>query len=204
VSFDEHTPPEKPFIMSDDSDVTYDANGKVGNKKVQSEQPEVNPLQEQLTAANEKINELQDKYLRTHAEIENVRRRAKIDVENAHKFGVDKFAKELLLVVDSLSQGLNSTDDADAKSTPLYEGMRLTHKLLLDVFAKFNIEQIDPIDEKFNPAKHEALSAQPTDAKEPNTIISVIQPGFSLNGRTLRPARVIVAKEMPSPNPAAD
>lgn len=148
---------------------------------------------ELLEEARRKAAENWDLFLRTRADADNIRRRATIDVENAHKYGVERLARELLAVVDSLDHGLASAS-AGADSNALKEGMELTHKLLLDILTKFGILPINPVNEAFDPMKHEALTAQVNNDVEPNTILTVVQKGFTLQDRVLRPARVIVSK----------
>lgn len=145
-----------------------------------------------LEEAKNKAEENWNLYLRTRADIENIRRRAQIDVENAHKYSIERFAKEMLAVIDSLEQGLQVADSV--KDEAYHQGMELTLKLCLDTFEKFNILAINPVGEPFDPTKHEALSAQVSNDMEPNRVISVIQKGFILNDRVLRPARVIVSR----------
>lgn len=157
-------------------------------------------LQKQLEAAQIELAQANDKLLRMMADSENTRRRASIDVENAHKYGVEKLARELLTVVDSLEHGLNAFSEPDnTQIVHLREGMQLTHKLLLDTLEKFKIKQINPQGETFDPKQHEALTVQPTDELEPNKILTVVQKGFTIHDRILRPARVVVTKE-PSDN----
>ena len=133
--------------------------------------------------------------LRSLAEAENIRRRASLDVENAHKYSIEKIARELLNVVDSLESGLGTITEPDQTQLQhLREGMQLTHKLLLDILEQFQIKQINPIGEPFDPKKHEALTTQPTEELEPNMVVVVVQRGYSIHDRILRPARVIVSK----------
>lgn len=148
-------------------------------------------LADLLEEARRKAAENWDLFLRTRADADNIRRRATIDVENAHKYGVERFARELLAVVDSLDHGLASVG-ADANA--LKEGMELTYKLLLDILTKFGIQVINPLNEPFDPTKHEALTAQAKNDVNPNTVLTVVQKGFTLQDRVLRPARVIVSK----------
>ncbi|HXH55317.1 MAG TPA: nucleotide exchange factor GrpE [Gammaproteobacteria bacterium] len=148
-------------------------------------------LSDLLEEARRKAAENWDLFLRTRADTDNIRRRATIDVENAHKYGVEKLARELLAVVDSLDHGLAA---ADAGGHTLKEGMELTYKLLLDTLTKFGILAINPVNEPFDPMKHEALTAQIKNDVEPNTVLIVVQKGFTLQDRLLRPARVIVSK----------
>jgi molecular chaperone GrpE len=136
----------------------------------------------------------EDARLRGLAEIENMRRRTQLDIENAHKYSIERLSRELLSVIDSLEQALavESSDDA------LKQGIQLTLKLLLDSLDKFGIQQVNPLGETFNPAQHEAISMQPTEnAEEANTVLLVAQKGFTLKDRILRPARVVVASAAP-------
>ncbi len=130
-------------------------------------------------------------YGRAKAEMDNLRRRSVKDVENAHKFGIEKFVNELLPVLDSMGLGL-ATEDASAES--LREGMELTMNMLVKMMEKLGIEEIDPLNEKFDPEKHQAMTMQPNADVEPNTVIAVMQKGYSLNERLIRPAMVMVSK----------
>ena len=134
-----------------------------------------------------------DRYLRAAAELENVRKRASRDVENARKFALERFGKELLTVRDTLEMGLAAADSASVES--LLEGKTATLKLLASVMQQFGIEEVDPAGEPFDPDFHEAISMQPSDDVEPGSVVQVVQKGYSLNGRLLRPAMVIVAAE---------
>lgn len=134
-----------------------------------------------------------EKYLRAAAELENVRKRAARDVDNARKFALDRFASELLTVRDSLEMGLAAGDDADVES--LRQGKEATLKLLAAVMERFGIEELDPLGEPFDPAVHEAMTVQPSDAMEPGSVLTVFQKGYALNGRLLRPARVVVVAD---------
>lgn len=143
-------------------------------------------LQEQLNAAN-------DQLLRTQAEIQNIRRRAERDVENAHKYGLEKFANQLLPVVDNLQRALDAIDGDKDSQKAIYEGIDLTLKNFLDVLAQFKIEAIDPSGEPFDADYHQAVSMVPNPDVEPNTVIEVFQKGYKLNGRLMRPAMVVVS-----------
>lgn len=148
-------------------------------------------LIERLNSAEKKAEENWDLLLRTKAEMENLKRRTQIDLENAHKYGIEKFVSELLPVMDSMELGL-AAEEASAES--LREGMSITLNMVKQMFEKFNIKMIDPANEKFNPELHQAMSAQPTDEVEPNTVIAVMQKGYLLNERLVRPAMVMVSK----------
>ncbi len=156
-------------------------------------------LQLSLEEANRKASENWDLFLRARAEGDNIRRRAVLDVEGAHKYGIEKFARELLGVVDSLEQGLTMTAtlglEQEGTVQSLREGTELTHKLLLSLLEKFGIKALDPTGQAFDPEKQEALSTQPDASVEPNQVLMVIQKGYSLQDRLLRPARVIVSRK---------
>ena len=149
-------------------------------------------LAAELEAAVLKAEQHREQYLRAAAELENVRRRAERDLENAHKYGIDRFANELLGVKDSLDLGLQAADEnADAAS--LKEGLELTAKILDQALAKFGIEVIDPAGQPFDPEFHEAMAVQPSGQVAPDTVLTVVQKGYRIHGRLLRPAMVIVA-----------
>lgn len=148
---------------------------------------------DELHALQAKADENWDKYLRTAAEMENVRKRAARDVEKAHKFALERFASELLTVCDSLEMALATEDDISVES--MKEGSEATLKLLRSVLTRFDVEELDPHGEPFDPAVHEAMTMQPSAEAEPGTVLTVFQKGYALNGRLLRPARVVVASE---------
>ena len=134
--------------------------------------------------------------LRVQAEMQNLRRRTEQDVERAHKYGQEKFSAELLLVMDNLERALDSASQQDDEAVKaICDGVNLTLKSFMDCFAKFNIEVIDPIGEPFDPQLHQAMSIQENPEAEPNTVIAVMQKGYTLHGRVLRPAMVMVSKE---------
>jgi len=149
--------------------------------------------EEALAALQAKADENWDRYLRAVAELDNVRKRAARDVENAHKFALERFSKELLAVRDTLEMGLASVEGASIES--LIEGKEATLKLLTTVLQQFGIEEVDPAGEPFDPELHEAISMQPSETAEPGSVLTVVQKGYTLNGRLLRPAMVIVAAE---------
>ncbi len=134
-----------------------------------------------------------DKYLRAAAELENVRKRATRDVENAHKFALERFCSELLAVKDSLEMGLAAADKADAQS--LLEGKKATLKLLTATMERFGVVELNPEGVPFDPQEHEAMTMQPSADVEPGSVLTVFQKGYALNGRLLRPARVVVASD---------
>ena len=143
-----------------------------------------------------RVDENWDRYVRAAAELDNVRKRAQRDVENAHRFALESFSKELLAVVDSLEMGLEATEAAEAAA--LREGSEATCKLLKSTMERFGVTEVDPEGEPFDPHYHEAISMMPSAESEPGSVLTVIQKGYTLNGRLLRPARVIVAAEPPA------
>lgn len=151
---------------------------------------------EQLLAETKKEAEQHwDSLLRLQAEMENLRRRTRLDVESAHKYGVEKLINALIPVADSLELGLDAANKPEASLDSIREGVDMTFKLLLDVLADFNVERIDPAGEKFDPQLHEAMTMLPSPQHEPNTVMEVFQKGYALNSRLIRPARVIVSKD---------
>jgi len=151
-------------------------------------------LETELEQARAEAAEHQDALLRARAEMENLRKRAARDVENAHKFGLERFMRELLAVKDSIELGLNAADDAEVDAEKLREGLELTLKLFDTATGKFGLEVINPQGEKFDPEYHQAMSTQEVAGKAPDTVVTVVQKGYLLNGRLLRPAMVIVAR----------
>jgi len=146
-----------------------------------------------LTDARSKADEHWNQCLRLQAEIENLRKRAERDLANAHKFALEKFASELLPVRDSLEMGLLAVgDNADVEK--LKEGSELTLKMLTNAMEKYNIKEINPLNEGFNPEYHEAMSVQEREDVAPNTVVTVVQKGYLLNDRLIRPAMVIVSR----------
>ena len=148
---------------------------------------------EQLTTdlANAK-----DQVLRTHAEMQNLRRRMERDVENAHKYALEKFVGELLPVVDNLERSIQAMADVDGDFKAVSDGIELTLKSFQDVLARFKGEAVDPGGEAFNPDLHQAMSMLEVPDAKPNTVIDVFQKGYTLNGRLIRPAMVVVAKSV--------
>jgi molecular chaperone GrpE len=147
-------------------------------------------MQAALAAAEARALESRDMYMRALAEIDNVRKRAARDVEQAHKYAVDRFANDLVGVKDSLELGLL----AAASPETLLAGTEATLKLLSKAFEKAGVIELDPLGEPFNPELHEAMAMQPSAEHVPDSVMQVVQKGYQLNGRLLRPARVIVAR----------
>ncbi|MFT3905259.1 MAG: nucleotide exchange factor GrpE [Steroidobacteraceae bacterium] len=152
----------------------------------------IEQLTAQLVAAQAEAGQAREQQLRALAELDNVRKRAQREVENAHRFALERFAGELLAVRDSLELAVaNSGQNADPAS--LLEGQQATLRLLEKAFDKYEIRKLEPLGAPFDPALHEAMLMQPSAEAAPNTVLQVVQAGYQLNGRLLRPARVIVA-----------
>jgi molecular chaperone GrpE len=147
-----------------------------------------------LEDARTKADEHWNQCLRTEAELENLRKRSARELENAHKFALEKFLTELLPIRDSMELGLAAADGENIDPASLKEGIELTLKMLASAMDKYQIVQLDPEGEKFDPELHQAMSMQETDDVEPNTVLNVVQKGYTLNGRLVRPAMVVVSK----------
>ena len=155
---------------------------------------EIGALKAQLAEAEGKAAEHWDRVLRLQAEMENQRKRAQNDVSKARKFGLEGFVGDLLPVKDSLEMGLSAAQSEDADLQALVEGAELTLKMLGQVFEKNNVLEVNPVDEKFDPEYHQAMSMQEIEGKAANTVAVVMQKGYTLNDRLVRPALVMVAK----------
>lgn len=154
--------------------------------------PDVAGLEQQLAEARAKADEHYALYVRALAELDNVRKRAAKDLEHAHRYGVERFAQELLPVLDGFELAQANARTADVKS--LLEGQAATLRLLLKAFEKAGITELDPTGQRFNPEQHEAMVAQPSADMPPDSVLQTVQKGYVLNGRVLRPARVIVSR----------
>lgn len=176
---------------------TVDVEEQVEAAGEQSEGTSQDSLAAELAAAQEEIAALKDQMLRVQAEAQNVRRRAELDVEKAHKFGQEKLSLELLTVLDNLERALAATPEDEATKA-LRDGVLLTQQGFISTLNKFNVEPIDPQGEVFNPELHQAMAMQENKDFPPNTVMAVMQKGYSLNGRLLRPAMVMVSKGAPS------
>ena len=149
-----------------------------------------------LAEAELVAQQAKDDLLRVQAEMQNLRRRTEQDVEKAHKYGQERFSTELLIVMDNLERALVSASQyEDDTVKAIYDGVNLTLKSFTDCFTKFNISVVDPIGEPFDPQLHQAMSIQESPEAEPNTVIAVMQKGYTLHGRVIRPAMVMVSKE---------
>jgi molecular chaperone GrpE len=155
------------------------------------EHPSYIELQNKLTEAEEKAAQNWDRCLRLQAENENTLRRVERDVANAHKYGLEKLVNELLPVIDNLERSLHASNNAE---DPVLQGVDMTLKMFNSALEKFGVIAIDPENQPFNPEWHQAVSTQPDDSVKPGTVLKVLQKGYQLNGRLVRPALVIVSK----------
>ncbi|MCA0402307.1 MAG: nucleotide exchange factor GrpE [Proteobacteria bacterium] len=162
------------------------------NNEAALDHPSYAALEEKLTLMEQKAHENWEKAVRAMAEADNARRRATLDIEKAHKFGLEKLINSFLPVVDSLEQAIELSKNDENSS--MREGLLLTLKLFLDALEKLDVVQLNPEGEAFNPQEHEAMSMQEVAGVAPNTVIAVFQKGYKLNDRVIRPARVIVTK----------
>lgn len=162
-----------------------------------SDQPvsELDQLREQLEAAEANVGMARDELLRVQAEMQNLRRRTEQDIEKAHKYGQEKFSVELLAVMDNLERSAAAAEASEDEAVKaIKEGVELTLKGFADCFKRFNIDAVDPMGEPFDPQLHQAMSIQESPDAEPNTVIAVMQKGYTLHGRVIRPAMVMVSK----------
>ena len=154
----------------------------------------VESVHAELEAALARVDEQQADVLRAQAEVQNIRRRSEQDVAKAHKFGQEKLMTEVVSLLDNLGRAIDAAGAEGASLAVLLEGVEMSQKMLLGGLTKFNVEQLDPHGEPFNPAVHEAMTALPNPDLEPNTVMEVFQKGYTLNGRLVRPAMVVVSK----------
>lgn len=155
---------------------------------------ELEALRRELEKAQAQAQENWDKFLRAQAEMENLRKRAARDLENAQRYALERFVSDLLSVRDSLELGVQAAEGDEVDAQKIKEGTELTLRMLVQVMEKYNIKCIDPKGEKFNPDLHQAMSTQESREVEPNTVLTVMQKGYTLNERLLRPAMVVVSK----------
>ena len=169
-------------------DEKLQAEEEIDQPELPEEQPE-----NQIEELQQKLSTLGEQLLREQAEMQNVRRRAQRDIESAHKYALEKFASELLSVVDNLERAIEAIDAEDEAQKAVAEGLELTLKTFIDVLAKYNVEAVDPEGQPFDAELHQAVSTVPNNDVEPNTVINVFQKGYTLNSRLIRPAMVVVS-----------
>lgn len=178
--------------------LSEDASETPNSESLPPEVIEVSSMEElvrQLAETSLKAQDNWDRLVRAQAEMDNFKRRTEKELQNAHKYALEKFARELLTVMDSLELGIQASTSSQPDVEKLREGMELTLKQLGAAFEKFGIAVIDPMGEKFNPDLHQAMAAYPVENTEPNTVVKVFQKGYSLNDRLLRPAMVVIAQQ---------
>lgn len=181
-------------IVGDASESTFEESAQEMETDSGMAQSSAEDLSKLLEQAQAKAEEHYDQMMRAHAELENLKRRHERDLENAHKYALDRFVAELLGVWDSLELGHSAAQDEAADVHKLREGTELTLKMLGDAMGKFGVKQIDPLNQPFNPELHQAMSMQPRADVPPNTVVTVVQKGYTLNGRLVRPAMVMVSQ----------
>jgi molecular chaperone GrpE len=198
---DEKSPVDED-VMKDTTDASENQD-ETSQDEVTAEDAELN--EENGTEANQlddgdsasletQVEELKEALVRSQADMQNVRRRAERDVENAHKYAVEKFVKDLLAVLDSMDRALELAETTEGFDAAMLEGTQMTHKLLLDTAAKHGVELINPVGEVFNPQEHQAMSMVESADHEANTVMAVMQKGYKLEGRVIRAAMVMVTK----------
>jgi molecular chaperone GrpE len=183
-------------MAGDQQEQQHDVQDQAGANEQGAAPAEMDDLaervQEAVTAA---LAEQRDMVLRAQAEIQNMRRRCEADVEKAHKFALEKFSAELLTVVDNLERALNAVGERNGEQVnALAEGVELTLKSFLEILNKFNVQQVNPVGEPFDPQVHQAITTIVNPNVEPNTVLEVMQKGYTLHGRVIRPAMVVVSK----------
>jgi len=171
--------------------------------QISPEQQKINELELSLAAAKSTVTDQKDSVIRAKAEVDNIRRRSAQDVEKARKFALEKFASELLPVVDNLERAIASVNVEDENQKGLAEGVDLTLQSMMSALDKFGVKVVDPQDQPFNPEFHQAMSMQEVEGVAPNTVLAVMQKGYELNGRLVRPAMVMVSKAAPAVDTSA-
>ncbi|EOW9421496.1 nucleotide exchange factor GrpE [Vibrio cholerae] len=177
-------------VVGTDADIDWNQAAD----EIDEKEAKIAQLEAALLVSEERVKEQQDSVLRARAEVENMRRRSEQEVDKARKFALSRFAEELLPVIDNLERAIQAVDGEVEAIKPLLEGVELTHKTFVDTIAKFGLKEINPHGEAFNPEFHQAMSIQESAEHEPNTVMFVMQKGYELNGRVLRPAMVMVSK----------
>lgn len=176
-------------VVGTNADIDWNEQVEVDEKESQIAQ-----LEAALLSSEAKIQEQKDSVLRAKAEVENMRRRSEQEIDKARKYALSRFAEELLPVLDNLERTIQAADAENEVVKPLVEGVELTHKTFIGVVEKFGLKEINPEGETFNPELHQAMSIQESPDHEPNTVMFVMQKGYELNGRVIRPAMVMVSK----------
>jgi molecular chaperone GrpE len=176
-------------VVGSDADVEWNEESEQDIQEAKIAQ-----LEAALLSSEAKVKEQQDSVLRAKADVENMRRRTEQEIDKARKYALNKFAEELLPVIDNLERAIAAADAENEAVKPIVEGVEMTHKTFVDVVAKFGLKEINPEGEAFNPEQHQAMSIQESADHAPNTVMFVMQKGYELNGRVIRPAMVMVSK----------
>lgn len=176
-------------VIGDEGDIEWNVEDVI-----EIEESKVAQLEAALLQTESRLKEQQDAVLRAKAEVENMRRRTEQEMSKARKFAINKFAEELLPVIDNLERAIQAADIEHEVVKPIVEGIEMTHKSFLDVVSKNGLTEINPVGEAFNPELHNAVSLVESDEHDSNTVTVVLQKGYELNGRVIRPAMVMVSK----------
>lgn len=182
---------EEPSVTDEQ---TVQPEAEIESANAEAEGEELMALRSALEQAEAKASENWDRCLRMQADMENTRKRLQQEVDNARKFGQKSLIEELLPIIDSMEMGVSAANAEGAEIDKIREGYELTNKMLGQLLNKFNVVAVDPTGEKFDPEKHQAMSMQEGTGAEPNTVVAVMQKGYTLNERLIRPALVMVAK----------
>ena len=194
VPEDETKPESEQEAQAEPREITESEEQAEAAEDSKDSEKEADPVDE-LQQALEEVEKYKDLALRAEAEMQNLQRRTARDVENAHKFALEKFLQNLLPIVDSLEKAIEAAEQAaESEDDPMLEGVRLCNKLLLDLLGREGIETIDPVGEPFDPNEHQAISTVENPEMEPNSVFAVVQKGYRLNGRLVRAAMVMVTK----------
>lgn len=194
---DEELKPEAVEVEAEavgtDADIDWNQDAQEG-EVLDEQEAKIAQLEAALLSTEQRLKDQQDSVLRAKAEVENMRRRSEQEIDKARKFALNRFAEELLPVIDNLERAIQAADMENEAIKPVIEGVELTHKTFIGVIEKFGLKEINPEGEAFNPEFHQAMSIQESPDHESNTVMFVMQKGYELNGRVVRPAMVMVAK----------
>jgi molecular chaperone GrpE len=178
-------------VVGSDADIDWNESDTLD---LDEQQDKIAQLEAALLASEAKVKDQHESVLRAKAEVENMRRRSEQEIDKARKYALGRFSEELLPVIDNLERAIQAADGENEVVKPVLEGIELTHKTFVDTLAKFGMTVINPEGEVFNPEFHQAMSIQESPDHEPNTVMFVMQKGYELNGRVIRPAMVMVSK----------
>lgn len=191
-------------VETDVEETSAEAEATESTTETENEEISIEALQAKLEEANAKADENWDQLVRSRAEMENIRRRSERELSNAHKYALERFAQELLPVIDSMEMGVAAATDENADVTKLREGTEMTLKMFEAAIEKFGIKGVHPKGEAFNPDHHQAMTMIDSPEHEPNMIIDVMQKGYLLNERLVRPAMVVVSSAKSGAKPDSE